>query len=497
MAESANDNRSLLERALTIVTEVKAGEGVTAILLTVNVFLLLTAYYVIKPVREGLILAMEHGAEKKSYVSAAIAITLLFAVPAYSKVKDNVAKNKLVVGLTLFFASHLVLFWVLSHTHLRNELGLVFFTWVGVFNMMVVAQFWGFANDLYTDDQGKRLFAIVGIGASLGSAVGAYITKFLKNTIQLGVFELLLVAAGLLALSAFLSQTVHVREVRIKEENAKLKEKKEAEAAAKKAAEEKAAAHPQNGFSLVLRNRYLLLLALFSFVFTIVDTNGEYILSTLAEEASKAAAIEQHIAPADMNHFSEGFIASFYGSFYLWVNIIGLTIQTFLVSRIVKLGGLKVAFFIYPVIALGSSINNVVTPGLLGVNRLDAYRPTKTAENATDYSLNNTVRNMLWLPTTSEMKYKAKQAVDTFFVRMGDVTSAAMVFLFANRLAWPAYRFSIINIGLVVIWIFIAIGIVRDNARLTKEHQGKKDAEAKEEADRASKEKPDDAPAAT
>jgi AAA family ATP:ADP antiporter len=80
---------STLERVLGIVTEVHAGEGITALLLTTNVFLLLTAYYVIKPVREGLIVAMESGAEYKSYLSAAIAVALLFVVPAYARVASR------------------------------------------------------------------------------------------------------------------------------------------------------------------------------------------------------------------------------------------------------------------------------------------------------------------------------------------------------------------------------------------------------------------------
>lgn len=470
---------SALERALAVVTEVKPGEGITALLLTLNVFLLLTAYYVIKPVREGLILVMEGGAEKKSYVSGAIAITLLFAVPAYGKVKDKVAKNKLVVGVTLFFASHLVLFWILSHTALKTELGLVFFTWVGVFNMMVVAQFWGFANDVYTQEQGKRLFAIVGIGASLGGAVGAYITRFLTKTLGLGVFQMLLVAASILAVSAFISQAVHLREKRLREEDdhASAKRAAEEEAKAEEAEEREAkergasdaGEHPQGGFTLVLGNRYLLLLAGFSLVFTIVDTNGEFILSNLAKDAAAAAAKAEHIPDAEVGDYIEKTIASFYGSFYLWVNVIGLSIQTFLVSRIVKFGGLKLAFFVYPVIALVSSVNNVVTPHVAGVARLTAYRPTKTLENATDYSLNNTVRNMLWLPTTTDMKFKAKQVVDSFLVRMGDVASAGLVFLFGRLLAWPVVRFSMINIVLVVIWLLLAVGIVRENARLSAE----------------------------
>ena len=460
--------RSVLERMLSVVADVKPGEGITAVLLTLNVFLLLTAYYVIKPVREGLILVMDGGAEKKSYVSAAIAITLLFAVPAYGKVKDKVAKNRLVVGGTLFFASHLVVFWVLSYTPLKKELGLVFFTWVGVFNMMVVAQFWGFANDIYTQEQGKRLFAIVGIGASLGAAVGAYVTRFLTKTLGLGVFPMLLVAAGVLAISAFITQVVHVRETRIHEESEHLQSQKQAEIEAKEREEQEAAAHPQGGYTLVMRNRYLLLLAGFSLVFTIVDTNGEFILSNLAKDAAEATAEMEHIPNAEMGDFIENHIAGFYGSFYLWVNVLGLTIQMFLVSRIVKFGGIKLAFFVYPVIALVSSVNNVVTPHLANVQRLDAYQPTKTLENATDYSLNNTVRNMLWLPTTTEMKFKAKQVVDSFLVRMGDVASAGLVFLFGHVLSWPVVRFSMINIVLVAIWLLLAVGIVRENARLSQ-----------------------------
>jgi AAA family ATP:ADP antiporter len=479
LSETESSRRSALERALSVVTEVRAGEGITAMLFTVNVFLLLVAYYVIKPVREGLILAMQGGPEKKSYASAAVAVTLLLAVPAYSKVANKVSKHKLVVGMSLFFASQLVLFWLLSHTPARHRLGLVFFTWVGVFNMMVVAQFWSFANDVYTQEQGKRLFAIVGIGASLGSAAGAYVTKFLKDAIGLGVFELLLVAAGFLVCSAFLTHIVYRREKSAAAELGKGARKAHGKD------DESLAETGEGGFTLVRKNKYLSLLAAFSLVFTIVDTNGEFILSSLVSERAKAAAIAQHVAAGEVERFTEGFIASYYGGFYLWVNLIGLAIQTFLVSRIVKRGGLKIAFFVYPLVALGSSINNVLTPALFGVDRLTAFRPTKTTENAIDYSLNNTVRNMLWLPTTTEVKYKAKQAVDTFFVRMGDVASAGLVFVFSAKMAFGVQSFSVINIVLVALWLLIAVGIVRENARLSDEHR-KRDGRTENEETRSS-----------
>jgi ATP:ADP antiporter, AAA family len=201
--ETGGDARSTLERVLGIVTDVKAGEGITAVILTLNGFLLLTAYYVIKPVREGLILAIAGGDRYKSYLSAAIALSLLAVVPLYGRAADRFAKDKLVVGVTLFFASHLLVFYGLSKSPLESKLGFAFFVWVGIFNMMLVAQFWAFANDLYTEEQGKRLFALVGIGASAGSALGAYVAKLFAKT--LGTYQLMLVSAGILAVSALTS----------------------------------------------------------------------------------------------------------------------------------------------------------------------------------------------------------------------------------------------------------------------------------------------------
>lgn len=457
----------MLERALGVVTEVKAGEGGTALLLTFNVFLLLTAYYVIKPVREGLILAMKSGAEYKSYLSAAIAVALLFAVPAYARVASRLPKNKLVAGVTLFFASHLAAFWVLSKIPAAEQnLGLVFFVWVGIFNMMVVAQFWAFANDLYTQEQGKRLFALVGIGASVGAALGAYVTNFLKDTIGLGIYELLLVSGGLLVGCALLTQLAHAREQRGRAKGAARPLREATPATAPSMPKD--GERKEGAFALVFRHKYLLLIALFSLVFTFVNTNGEYILSVLVKaKAKEAAAAAGIVGDAAVRKFTKEYGTSFYGDFFLWVNVIGVGLQAFAVSRIVKLGGLRVALFVLPVISLFDSLALLTIPAALGMSELAVLRPGKIAENASDYSINNTVRNMLWLPTSTEMKYKAKQAVDTFFVRMGDVASAGLVFLGGDRLHWPVRNFAIVNTGLIAVWLLLARSIVRENQAMT------------------------------
>jgi ATP:ADP antiporter, AAA family len=100
---------------------------------------------------------------------------------------------------------------------------------------------------------------------------------------------------------------------------------------------------------------------------------------------------------------------------------------------------------------------------------LAVLRGAKIAENSTDYSINNTVRNMLWLPTTTAMKYQAKQAVDTFFVRMGDVSSALIVFVVANRMGIGDVRvFAGANVGLVVLLLVVAAAILREQGVLKK-----------------------------
>jgi len=139
-----NNSASLLDRALRIFAPVKRGEGSTVLVMAFNVFLLMTAYYIIKPVREALILA-EWGAEAKIYLSAGQAILLLGIVPLYSRLAGLMNVRRLISTVLVFFAACLVLFYLLANLGL--SLGIAFYLWVGIFNVMVVAQFWSFAND--------------------------------------------------------------------------------------------------------------------------------------------------------------------------------------------------------------------------------------------------------------------------------------------------------------------------------------------------------------
>jgi len=194
------DRPTVLVRVLRLFAPVRQGEGGTVLLMALNVFLLLTAYYIIKPVREALILS-EWGAEAKIYASAGQALLLLGVIPLYSRLADRMNVRRLISTVLVFFAVCLVAFYLLAMANVR--LGIPFYLWVGIFNMMVVAQFWSFANDYYTEEQGKRLFAIIGFGMSAGAVFGGFITKKLIN--PLGLYQLMLLSAALLIVSLLLT----------------------------------------------------------------------------------------------------------------------------------------------------------------------------------------------------------------------------------------------------------------------------------------------------
>ena len=116
-----------------------------------------------------------------------------------------------------------------------------------------------------------------------------------------------------------------------------------------------------------------------------------------------------------------------------------------------------------PLIALGGYA--VIAAGV----SFAVVRWVKTAENATDYSIMNTARQLLWLPTTREEKYKAKQAIDTFFVRGGDLLSAGCVFLGTAVLQFSVSGFALMNVILTVVWLGVALAILRHHRALTQQ----------------------------
>lgn len=438
--------KGLIDRLLSPFAEVRSGEGITALLFMLNVFLVLTAYSVIKPVRESLILS-GGGAELKSYLGAGMALLLLIIVPVYGKFASRVNRILLINGITLFFISNLILFYFLGQ--LDVPLGVAFFLWVGIFNLMVTAQFWAFANDLYTEEQGKRLFAIVGFGSSLGAVLGARIAGLLFK--PFGPYPMMLVAAGLLGICILITNLINQREKRkqfsaLKDTVMDAKQREKLEGPLGK----------EGGFQLVLKNRYLLLVGMMMLILNTVNTTGEFILGSTVSQTARAT-----LASGQGGGLSEKqLIGVFYADYQFWANLLGAFLQLFGVSRILKYAGVRGAIFVLPLIALGGYSVLAFVP------ILSYIRIAKILENSTDYSVQNTARQALFLPTSREAKYKAKTAIDSFFWRTGDALSGLLVFIGA-RLAFTTQRFAIANILFVIVWLVICLGITREHWKIS------------------------------
>jgi AAA family ATP:ADP antiporter len=446
--------KGLLDRVLGIFTEVRGGEGLTALLLMLNIFLLLAAYSMLKTIREPLVLTVPGGAEVKSYAAAAIAGLFIILVPLYSALASRVSRVKLINYVTLFFAACLIAFFAL---HLSGvPIGVAFFIWVGVFNMMIVAQLWAFANDVYTVEQGKRLFAIVGFGASLGAIAGSFSTGQLVKLY--GPYPFMLGACALLFLCMVLTNLVNARDQRARAAlpPAPAERAPEAAPAAPPATPAEDRVRGRSGFSLVFHDRYLLLIGLLMLTYNFVNTNGEYILGKMV----LGAYITTHGAAAVAGLDAKKVIGEFYGNYQTMVNVISAVLQAFVVSRVLKYFGVRIALLVLPVVAFIGYTSMAFIP------LLSFIRGTKLAENSLDYSLQNTTRNALYLPTSREAKYKAKQANDTFFVRFGDVLSAGLVFAGTTWLGFAPREFALANVALIAAWLVLAVAIGRSFKRL-------------------------------
>jgi AAA family ATP:ADP antiporter len=439
-------SRGLCERFLGLFTVVLPGEAPKALLLALNIFLLLLAYYLIKPVRDALLLAGNEAAIK-SYLGAAQAVLFIFVVKAFSALASKRPRHILIACVTLFFASNLVVFYALHLAGLAlRPMGIAFFIWIGIFNYLIVAQFWGFANDLYTEEAGKRLFPLIAFGATLGAVSGSQIVNWL--IVPLGVYRMMLVSAAVLVVTVLLSVRVHHLEVRAcTRESADCTDERKL---ALKAQEEPL--KKGGGFKLVFKSRYLIFIALLIGVYNFINATGEFIIS----DVSRRAALQAIQAGTAGGLSLEQIIGRFFADYQLLTNLLALVIQLFLVSRIFKWIGVGGALFILPFIALGGYGYVAFGASLLLVKWV------KSLENGTDYSVMNTTRAALFLITPREEKYKAKAAIDTFFVRGGDALAAMAIFVGTTWLALPIERYAIINVVMVVVWLGLCVLILRE-----------------------------------
>jgi AAA family ATP:ADP antiporter len=326
-------------------------------------------------------------------------------------------------------------------------MGVLFFVWVGIFNNMVIAQFWAYGNDIYSAEQGKRLFPLIMLGSSIGAIVGPQVAGRLDPLV--GTNPLLLIAGAMLGLCIVLTVWIDSRE---KPAPSGRGENKSAEEALGR----------EGGFELVWRHRYLLYIALLIVLLNVVNTTGEQIRRQTFNESARASVLAQNpnLIDEPLTKAVDGKRMQLNSDFFFWVNLLSVLIQGLLVSRILKVLGIRGALLLVPMVVFLGYGAMAFLPSLLVV------RTVKIVENSQDYSLMNTLRASLFLPTTRDMKYKAKQVIDTFFVRLGDLVASGIWFIGFDKLGLSVSGLARLMLGFIGVWLVLAIFIRREYGKM-------------------------------
>jgi len=392
--------RNGFERFLSLFTRVQPGEGRCIAALSLQACVLMVAYYLIRPVREALILT-QGGAELRSYAVGVQALLLLAIIPAYSALTRLVEPRRVFQYVNAFFALNLAVLCLLGHAGCR--LGFVFFIWASIFGVMAVTQFWAFATDLLNVASGERLFGIVAIGISCGALIGSRLSA--AGMAAIGPYGLML-ASGATLMGAIAISHWARRCVPAASRNAA--SPREANAQRRR----NSTRRWLGGFALIGRSRYLVCIAALVVLVNWITSTGEFVLADwLVEIARRNAPDGQAV-----------FIGRFMGNYSAAITLVGFLVQLLLVSRVILIAGVARALLVAPMMFLGGYL-------LIGIFPVFALvQAVLVAQRSMDYSLLNTTRNALLLPTSWEVKYEAKTTIDTFFYRLGDLLSTLSIF---------------------------------------------------------------------
>ena len=248
------------------------GEGRAAFLFFLHGFLLLASYQVVKALREAFMLT-KFSAETRAYAVAVMALVLMLVVPLYGRLRHHLDGAHLLRAVTIFFVATLPLFAVLAHYEV--PIAFAFFIWVGIYGVMVVSQMWAFAADSFNVRSGQRLFVVIMLGANLGALAGAKLTQVVVAA--LSPMGLMILATCTLGATLFLATP----------ERAAIPEGSRAD-------RDRSRSQPVpqllGGIGLVLRDRYLLHMALFVVLLNWINSTGEFILADYVEGRCRGAA---------------------------------------------------------------------------------------------------------------------------------------------------------------------------------------------------------------
>lgn len=418
-------------RGLRKVVEVKPDEVRALVLGFVYYFFILSSYYIIRPIRDDM--GAAGGVENLPWMFTGTLIAMLVANALFAALVAKFSRRRFIPIAYRFFIFNLLVFFALLKMIPKEHLwvGRAFFIWTSVFNLFVVSVFWAFMADVFSTDQGKRLFGFISVGGTLGGIVGAAITATLVQ--RVGVINLLLISAVLLELSA---QCVRRFPTAFEGSRASIREKVAAEAPI--------GGGIWAGIIHDLRSPYLLAICAYMLLYATTSTLLYF----------------QQVGIAASAFSDRGARTAFFAQIDLVVNVLTIFVQAFLTGRLLKWLGVGITLALLPAMSvIGFTAMGVVPTLSLLVIFL-------TLRRAGNFALARPAREVLFTVVSREDKYKAKSFIDTFIYRAGDQIGA-----------WSTPALGLVGIGmrgvsfvaapLAVIWFFISLWLGRKQAAMS------------------------------
>jgi AAA family ATP:ADP antiporter len=427
----------------------REGEGSALFWSSAYYFLVLAAYYVLRPIRDEI--GAASGAEKLAWLFTGTLVGMLLVHPLYASLVAKLPRRRFIPLAYRFFILNLVAFFVAFRVVDPAQVqwvGWVFFIWTSVFNLFVVSVFWSLVTDVFSSGQGKRLFGIVAVGGTVGAVAGSSITASLVGT--LGPLNLMLVSAAILELAVQAAGYLDRREgaLRAADEAAVDSAVGTGSAAAAPAAparssrDEVIGGGVLEGIKHAFASPYLLGIAALVLTYAITSTFLYF------QQADIVARVFADDRAARTRVFANVDLAA---------NSLTLLAQLFLTGRVMTWFGVGIALAVLPLLTL-------VGFGILGVAPvLGVLVAFQVVRRASTYAFQRPAREALFsvLPRTD--KYKAKNFSDTFVYRLGDQVGAwsySWMAIFGLGLSGLAFTM----VPLSAAWLVLALWLGRQHA---------------------------------
>src|SRR5437588_12817376 len=375
-----------MKKLFSKIVDVKPNELRALLLGFLFHFLILTGYYIMRPIRDSI--AAGNRLETLPWMFTATLVAMLIANALFAAIVARMSRRKFIPLAYGFFIFNIALFFVLMRSCPPAEqvwIGRALFVWVSVFNLFNTAVFWAFMTDLFTVEQGKRLYGFIAVGGTLGAILGAYITKHFVG--EIGPANLLVIAATMFAIAGFLVRFFP---------NGFAEKYKTAAASATR--EEPIGGSVWSGITHICRSPYLMGLAASIMLYTTTSTWAYFQQSELAGGVLKSSNAR----------------TEFFGNLEIWVNSLTLLIQIFLTGRLLKGFGVAFTLVALPLVSMVGfgAMGMAASLALLAVFQI--------ARRAAAYALMRPSREILFTVLKREDKYKVKSVTDTIGYRTGD-----------------------------------------------------------------------------